>query len=82
MAAHVVVLMPVNPALLADRSERLRQEGAKSWDRPLVAAKSVFLIGSMILSGLDMRWGWSGALPLLVHLGCVTLYGLGWGIFL
>lgn len=82
MAAHVVVLVPINPALLADRSEGLNQEGAKPWDRPLVAAMSVFLIGSMILSGLDVRWNWSGVLPLLVHLGGVTLYILGWAIFL
>jgi len=82
MAAHVGVLLPINPALLADRSEGLNQEGAKPWDRPLVAAMSVFLIGSMILSGLDVRWKWSGVLPLLVHLGGVVLYILGWGIFL
>jgi hypothetical protein len=55
MAAHVVGLVPINPALLADRSEGLYQEGAKLWDRPLVAGMSVFLIGSMILSGLDVR---------------------------
>jgi len=82
MAAHVVVLVPINPALLADRSEGLRQEGAKPWDRPLVAAMSVFLIGSMLLSGLDVRWGWSGPLSLPVHLVGVMLYILGWVIFL
>lgn len=82
LAAHVVVLVPINPALLADRSEGLNQEGAKPWDRPLVAAMSVFLIGSMILSGLDVRWSWSGALPLPVHVVGVVIYILGWGIFL
>jgi protein-S-isoprenylcysteine O-methyltransferase Ste14 len=82
MAAHVVVLVPINPALLADRSEGLRQVGAKPWDRPIVSSISVFLFGSMILSGLDVRWGWSGALPLSVHLGGVVLYILGWVIFL
>jgi protein-S-isoprenylcysteine O-methyltransferase Ste14 len=82
MAAHVVVLVPINPALLADRSEGLRQEGAKPWDHPLVIAMSVFLIGSMLLSGLDVRWGWSGTLPLPIHMVGVILYILGWGIFL
>jgi protein-S-isoprenylcysteine O-methyltransferase Ste14 len=82
MAAHVAVLLPVNPALLADRSEGLRQEGAKPWDRPLVAAMSIFFIGSMILSGLDVRLGWSGELSLSIHLSGVTLYILGWVLFL
>jgi protein-S-isoprenylcysteine O-methyltransferase Ste14 len=82
MAAHVVVLVPINPALLADRSEGLRQEGAKPWDRPLVFAVSVFLISSMLLSGLDVRLGWSTVFPYPFHLVGVTLYILGWGIFL
>ena len=82
MAAHVVVLVPINPALLADRSEGMRQVGAKSWDRPIVMAMSFFLIGSMIVSGLDVRWGWSSALSLSFHLGGVALYILGWVIFL
>jgi protein-S-isoprenylcysteine O-methyltransferase Ste14 len=82
MAAHVAVLVPINPALLADRSEGLRQAGAKPWDRPIVAAMSVFLIGSLILSGLDVRWGWSGGLPLPIHLCGMLMYILGWVLFL
>jgi protein-S-isoprenylcysteine O-methyltransferase Ste14 len=82
MAAHVVILVPINPALLADRSEGLNQAGAKRWDRPLVAVISIFLFGSMILGGLDVRWGWSGELPLYLHLGGVLLYILCWGLFL
>jgi protein-S-isoprenylcysteine O-methyltransferase Ste14 len=82
MAAHVLVLVPVNPALLADRSEGLRQVGTKAWDRPIVAIISVFLISSMILGGLDVRWGWSGELPLFVHLFGAVLYIIAWVIFL
>jgi protein-S-isoprenylcysteine O-methyltransferase Ste14 len=82
MAAHLVVLLPINPALLADRSEGLRQEGAKPWDRPIVAASVACYIVSMILSGLDRRWGWSGALPLAVHLGGIALFVLAWVVFL
>ena len=82
MAAHLVILVPINPALLADRSEGLRQEGAKPWDQPLVIAMTVFLISSMLLSSFDSRGGWSGMLPLSVHLLGIVLYILGWGIFL
>jgi len=82
MAAHVVILVPINPSLLADRSEGLHQEGAKPWDRPLVIAMSVFLISSMILSALDVRWDWSKMLLRSVHLVGIVLYILGWGIFL
>ena len=82
LAAHVAVLLPINPALLADRSEGTRQIGTKPWDRPLVFTASIFYFGSMIVSGLDIRWGWTGSVRLSVHLLGVVLYLLGWTIFL
>ena len=82
LAAHVVVLVPINPALLADRSEGLRQKGAKPWDRPVVIVMSVFWLATMVVGGLDARWEWSRDVPLAIHLTGILLFILSWVIFL
>jgi protein-S-isoprenylcysteine O-methyltransferase Ste14 len=82
LAAHPLVLVPINPALLADRSHGMRQPGAKRWDVALVMLASVFFVAIMIVGGLDARFGWSGTAPLWVHLVGVGLFIVGWAIFL
>jgi protein-S-isoprenylcysteine O-methyltransferase Ste14 len=82
LAAHPLVLVPINPALLADRSHGMRQPGAKRWDVALVMLASVCLIAITIVGGLDARFGWSGIAPLWVHLVGVALFVVGWAIFL
>lgn len=82
LAAHPIVLIPINPALLADRSHGMRQPGAKRWDVALVMLASVFFIAIMIVGGLDARFGWSGNVALGLHLTGVGLFVVGWAIFL
>jgi protein-S-isoprenylcysteine O-methyltransferase Ste14 len=82
LAAHPIVLVPINPALLADRSHGMRQPGARRWDVGIVMLASVFFFSAMIVGGLDARFGWSGAAPLWVHLAGVALFVVGWAIFL
>jgi protein-S-isoprenylcysteine O-methyltransferase Ste14 len=82
LAAHVIVLVPINPALLADRSEGLRQAGAKPWDRPVVMVMSVFYLATMIVGGLDARWEWSRDVPLAIYLTGLLLFILSWVVFL
>ncbi|MBM3134552.1 MAG: isoprenylcysteine carboxylmethyltransferase family protein [Chloroflexi bacterium] len=82
LAAHPIVLVPINPALLADRSRGMRQPGAKRWDVALVMLASVCLIAITIVGGLDARFGWSGNVALWVHLVGVALFVVGWAIFL
>ena len=82
LAAHPLVLIPINPALLADRSHGMRQPGARRWDIGLVMLASVFFLAIMIVGGLDARFGWTGSLPLGVHLAGVGFFIVGWAIFL
>jgi len=82
MAAHVVVLVPVNPALLADRAGGLRQPGAKRWDIWLASIASLAWMAVIIVAGLDERWNWSGTIPTGIHItGCI-LFATGWIFFL
>jgi protein-S-isoprenylcysteine O-methyltransferase Ste14 len=82
LAAHPLVLVPINPALLADRSHGMRQPGAKRWDIALVMLASAFFMAIMIVGGLDARFGWTGDVALGVHLAGVGLFIGGWAIFL
>ena len=82
MAAHVVILVPVNPALLADRAGGLRQPGAKRWDIRLAAIASLSFMGIVIVSGLDERWRWTGTVSFGLHITGVILFVTGWFFFL
>jgi protein-S-isoprenylcysteine O-methyltransferase Ste14 len=82
IVSHVVVLVPINPALLADRAGGLRQPGAKRWDIWLASIASLAFVAIMIVAGLDERWGWTGMISIGWHIGGVLLSILGWIFFL
>ena len=83
LAAHPLILIPVNPELLAERERGLRDPRVKVWDRWISAlAAGVFPVASWVVAGLDVRFGWTGSLPLLVHLGGLLVAVLGFGLFL
>jgi protein-S-isoprenylcysteine O-methyltransferase Ste14 len=82
MAAHVIVLVPINPGLLADRAGGIHQPGAKRWDIWLVYLVGLASFAIMVVAGLDERWGWSGATPIWLHLIGILLFVTGWSFFL
>jgi protein-S-isoprenylcysteine O-methyltransferase Ste14 len=82
MAMHVVVLVPVNPALLADRAGGLRQPGTKRWDIWLTMLASLIGISIMIIAGLDERWGWTGKISIGWHVAGILLFVIWWTLFL
>ncbi len=75
------LLLRTQPELMAARSEPDR-ERARPWDRPLAGIASLFgPLSTLIVAGLDTRFGWSAALPSAVQvigLGVAALsYALG-----
>jgi protein-S-isoprenylcysteine O-methyltransferase Ste14 len=83
LVAHPLILIPINPELLAERERGLRDPRVKAWDRWISAlAAGVFPIASWVIAGLDVRFSWTGSLPLLVHLGGLLVAVLGFGLFL
>ena len=61
-----------NPELIAERAGG--KEDTKEWDRRITRISMIFWILQFAISGLDIRFGWTGALPLWVHLlGAVLL---------
>ncbi len=53
-----------DPGILAERANSLNAKGVKAWDKKLVPL--VGMLGpllTLLVSGLDVRFGWSPALP-------------------
>jgi len=83
LAAHVVVLVPINPELLAERQEGFRPPGTKAWDRWVaVLSASLGTIVLYLVAGLDVRFSWSGGMPPGVHLAGLAFSALGYALFL
>jgi protein-S-isoprenylcysteine O-methyltransferase Ste14 len=83
LAAHPIILIPINPALLVEREKGLREKGVKTWDRWIAAlAGGVFPLVSWIVAGLDFRFGWTESLPLAIHLSGLLAMALGFALFL
>jgi protein-S-isoprenylcysteine O-methyltransferase Ste14 len=83
LIAHPLILVPINPDLLVERGKGLRDEGVKGWDRWIASlAGGVMPMISWIVAGLDFRFGWTGPVPLEVHLIGALGMALGFGLFL
>jgi protein-S-isoprenylcysteine O-methyltransferase Ste14 len=83
LIAHPLILVPINPDLLVERGRGLRAEGVKRWDRWIASlAAGVMPIISWIVAGLDVRFGWTGPVPLGIHLVGGLGMALGFGLFL
>ncbi|MBN1992708.1 MAG: isoprenylcysteine carboxylmethyltransferase family protein [Anaerolineae bacterium] len=79
---NVLILVPTNPALLAQRSRGLREEGASQTDKFLTGMGAGLMpMLSWIVAALDARFGWS-AMPLALHLVGVLGFVFGWAFVL
>lgn len=67
-------LVASNPQLITERTS-VERSTARSWDRPLSGMVSLFgPISILIVSGLDERFGWTGAVsPALQYAGLVLI---------
>jgi len=75
------ILVPGNPQLAAERT-RVDRDAARDWDRPLTGIVSLFgPLLTLIVAGLDQRWGGTPPLPWwLQGIGVVAgIAGLGIG---
>jgi protein-S-isoprenylcysteine O-methyltransferase Ste14 len=83
LAAHVLILVPIDPELLAEREKGLRGPGVKAWDKWVSAlAAGVLPVASWVVAGLDTRFGWTGPMPLAYHVGGLLFMLLGFALFL
>jgi protein-S-isoprenylcysteine O-methyltransferase Ste14 len=77
VGANSYVILRTNPELIAERARQFTPE-AKNWDRVLATLWGVLSAPvSLIVAGLDVRFGWSPQLPLTAQLIAMLLYMFG-----
>ena len=76
IGVRTLILARSNPELIVERTQI--KEDAKDWDR--VLASLMALVGpafTWIVAGVDMRFGWSPRVPLLLQIVALALAMLG-----
>jgi protein-S-isoprenylcysteine O-methyltransferase Ste14 len=82
LAAHPLILVPRDPALLVERGQGMGQEGVKRWDRILIGAAGIMMLATWIVAGLDLRYGWTTSFPSIINLAGLALLVAGYALFL
>jgi len=74
---QALVLIPNNPELLAERTG-IQLDPTKKWDRPLAGIVSLWgPVATLIVAGLDVRFGWSPQIPFALQAAAVAIAVLG-----
>jgi protein-S-isoprenylcysteine O-methyltransferase Ste14 len=76
-----LIVLKRNPETLRERARFTSAEGTKTWDRFLVMVVGLYgPMATMVVAGLDHRWGWSAIVPqagqYLAALATAAGYGL------
>jgi protein-S-isoprenylcysteine O-methyltransferase Ste14 len=75
----VINSLVLPPELIAERGQI--KEDTKSWDKVLGILLITPTLGTLIVAGLDKRFGWSLPLAVVVHLVALIFYALAQGLF-
>jgi protein-S-isoprenylcysteine O-methyltransferase Ste14 len=74
-----IIMLRKNPELIVERWKSLSNRDTKSWDRVLMPL--VVILGPtvmLIVAGLDMRFGWSPKIPLILQIIGLLITALGY----
>lgn len=78
-AATTLVTLLCSPGLIVERMNK--QTGAKDWDARLVRVMNLIGLLPLLVAGLDMRFGWSGQIPLPVQVAALGVFISGYIVF-
>lgn len=78
VAANALLLMPRDPALLAERAKR--QLSDRTWDRVILSLFGVSTLAKYIVAGLDERYNWSPPLALWISVAALGIAAFGYGL--
>lgn len=79
VAINAFVLLPQNPELIAERADT--KVDSKMWDKILSLFIGAAMLASLIVAGLQVRFGWSPPLPLVAQLIALLLTVVGQALF-
>jgi protein-S-isoprenylcysteine O-methyltransferase Ste14 len=78
VAVNAVVILPKNPELIAERGQT--NENTKGWDKVLTSLIAIPTLGTLIVAGLQVRYGWSPQLGWMIQLVGLVIVALGYGL--
>jgi protein-S-isoprenylcysteine O-methyltransferase Ste14 len=79
ISANGVLLLRYSPDVVAERSRA--GEGTKYWDKLVGGLWAVsYFVLMLVVAGLDARFGWTGPLPLGVHLAGAVAFALAFAL--
>lgn len=78
VGANALILIPRSPELLAERATR--RKGIKTWDTVILSIIGLTTIAKHILAGLDVRFGWTGQMPLALQIAALVIAALGYAL--
>ena len=80
VAINALIIIPKSPELIAERAQM--KEGTKDWDRVLAPLMEIGrTVVTLIVAGLDVRFGWSPPLALAIQLIALVFVALGYGLW-
>jgi len=83
LTAHPLLLIPINPQLLAERARGTQTADTKQWDRILtMIGGGILPFGSQLLGALDHRRGWTVPLPANLQILATAVTIMGFVLFL
>jgi protein-S-isoprenylcysteine O-methyltransferase Ste14 len=79
LVANALIMLPRNSDLIKERGQK--KENVKGWDEILVKLNTfIIMFGSLLVAGLDERFGWTGNLPWLALAAGLLLLAVGYAI--
>lgn len=79
-AATAILILPVNPAMLAERARP--HADTRKWDTILLAVMGLLMVAQYVTACLDVRLGWSPPLPLALQIIGLLTAILGYDVLL
>lgn len=77
-AATAIVILRINPGLLAERLGP--RKGAKRWDTAIMGVVGVATLVRLVIAGLDRRYGWTSGIPLAAQIAALVVCALGYAL--
>jgi len=75
----VINALVLPPELIAERGQI--REDVKGWDKVLASLIGIPALGTVIVAGLDKRFGWSPQLAVEVRVAALVFFALAQGLF-
>jgi protein-S-isoprenylcysteine O-methyltransferase Ste14 len=79
VSINMTIILPKNPQFVAERGRV--KEDAKAWDKQVTGITGIFMIGGLVVPGLDIRFGWSPQFAFSVQASGFILLALGYTLF-